>query len=104
MSINNPFMSELTGHLEIYARNRGYTLMVCNSSYDYDLQKEVFDKLGKGETIDLTKLDLNAFELCHTAMMWSGDHYRSMEQGWQKGFNKMLKLIQASAREKRTFF
>ena len=44
-SLNNPFMSELTGHLEIYARNRGYTLMVCNSSYDYDLQKEVFSLL-----------------------------------------------------------
>ncbi len=68
------------------------------------LQKEVFDKLGKGETVDLTRLDLNAFELRHTAMMWSGDHYRSMEQGWQKGFNKMLKLIKASSREKRAFF
>ena len=44
-SLNNPFMSELTGHLEIYARNRGYTLMVCNSSYDYDLEKEVFSLL-----------------------------------------------------------
>ena len=68
------------------------------------LQKEVFDKLGKGETIDLTKLDLNAFDLCHTALSWSGDHYAGMERSWQKGFNKMLKLIQASAREKRAFF
>ena len=41
-SLNNPFMSELTAHLEIYARNRGYNLMVCNSSYDHDLEKEVF--------------------------------------------------------------
>ena len=45
-SLNNPFMSELTGHLEIYARKRGYTLMVCNSSYDYDLEKEVFSLLA----------------------------------------------------------
>ncbi|MBQ5950912.1 MAG: LacI family DNA-binding transcriptional regulator [Lachnospiraceae bacterium] len=41
-SLNNPFMSELTGQLEIYARNRGYNLMVCCSSYDHDLEKEVF--------------------------------------------------------------
>jgi hypothetical protein len=68
------------------------------------LQTEVFDRLRRGETIDLTKLDLNAFDLCHTAMAWSEDHYRGMEQGWQKGFNKMLKLIQASPREKRAFF
>ena len=44
-SLNNPFMSELTAHLEIYARTRGYNLMVCNSSYDYDLEKEVFSLL-----------------------------------------------------------
>lgn len=41
-SLDNPFMSELTTHLEIYARRCGYTLMVCNSSYDTDLEKEVF--------------------------------------------------------------
>lgn len=44
-SMNNPFMSELTAHLEIYARKRGYNLMVCNSSYDHDLEKEVFTLL-----------------------------------------------------------
>ena len=44
-SLNNPFMSELTADLEIYARNRGYNLMVCNSSYDHDLELEVFSLL-----------------------------------------------------------
>lgn len=44
-SINNPFMSEMTAHLEIYARKRGYNLMVCNSSYDHDLEKQVFSLL-----------------------------------------------------------
>ncbi len=41
-SIDNPFMSEMTAHLEIYARKCGYNLMVCNSSYNLDLEKEVF--------------------------------------------------------------
>ena len=44
-SLNNPFMSELTADLEIYARNRGYNLMVCNSSYDHDLEMEVVSLL-----------------------------------------------------------
>ena len=44
-SIDNPFMSELTTHIEIYARKRGYNLMVCNSSYDPELEKQVFSLL-----------------------------------------------------------
>jgi len=44
-SIDNPFMSELTTHLEIYSRRCGYNLMVCNSSYDPELEKEVFSVL-----------------------------------------------------------
>ena len=44
-SIDNPFMSEMTAHLEIYARKCGYNLMVCNSSYDRELEKEVFSLL-----------------------------------------------------------
>ena len=41
-SIDNPFMSELTVHLEIYARELGYNLMVCNSSYNQKLKRDVF--------------------------------------------------------------
>ena len=41
-SIDNPFMSELTVHLEIYARKRGYNLMVCNSSYNQKQERDVF--------------------------------------------------------------
>lgn len=44
-SVDNPFMSELTAHLEIYSRRCGYNLMVCNSSYDPELEKEVFSVL-----------------------------------------------------------
>ena len=50
-SIDNPFMSEMTAHLEIYARQCGYNLMVCNSSYDLGLEKEVFSLL-MGRKVD----------------------------------------------------
>lgn len=44
-SINNPFMSELIEEIEITARERGYNLMVCNSSYDAELEKRQFSLL-----------------------------------------------------------
>ena len=44
-SINNPFMSELIEAIEIAARDRGYNLMVCNSSYDLELEKHQFSLL-----------------------------------------------------------
>ncbi len=50
-SIDNPYMSEMTAHLEIYARQCGYNLMVCNSSYDRELEKEVFSLL-MGRKVD----------------------------------------------------
>lgn len=50
-SIDNPFMSEMTAHLEIYARQCDYNLMVCNSSYNLDLEKEVFSLL-MGRKVD----------------------------------------------------
>ena len=44
-SINNPFMSELIEAIEIAAREKGYNLMVCNSSYDLELEKRQFSLL-----------------------------------------------------------
>ena len=44
-SINNPFMSELIEAIEITARENGYNLMVCNSSYDFELEKRQFSLL-----------------------------------------------------------
>ena len=44
-SINNPFMSELIEALEISAREKGFSLMVCNSSYDLELEKRQFSLL-----------------------------------------------------------
>ncbi len=44
-SINNPFMSELIESIEISAREQGYSLMVCNSSYDLQLEKRQYSLL-----------------------------------------------------------
>lgn len=44
-SINNPFMSELIEEIEITAREHGYNLMVCNSSYNVELEKRQFSLL-----------------------------------------------------------
>lgn len=50
-SINNPFMSELAYHIEVRARELGYNLMLCNSSHELELEREVF-KLLMGRQVD----------------------------------------------------
>ncbi|HPK15967.1 MAG: HTH-type transcriptional regulator DegA [Firmicutes bacterium ADurb.Bin248] len=44
-NIDNPFMSELAYHIEIRAREQGYNLMLCNSSHDLELERQVFTLL-----------------------------------------------------------
>lgn len=44
-NIDNPFMSELAYHIEMRARERGYNLMLCNSSHDLDIERDVFELL-----------------------------------------------------------
>ncbi len=43
--IDNPFMSELTNYIEVFARERGYNLMLCNSSYDLEQERAAFELL-----------------------------------------------------------
>lgn len=40
--INNPFMAEIAFHVERVARERGYHLMLCNSSSDLDQEEESY--------------------------------------------------------------
>lgn len=44
-NIDNPFMSEIAYYIEIRAREQGYNLMLCNSSHDLDLERQVFTLL-----------------------------------------------------------
>ena len=72
-SINNPFMSELIEAVETSAREKGFNLMVCNSSYDPYLEKRQFALLlgrrvdgiivipagsGTAETLGAMKTDI----------------------------------------------
>lgn len=41
-SIDNPFMSELANHIERTAREKGYSLMLSNSSGDHAREREAF--------------------------------------------------------------
>ena len=44
-SINNSFMSELADSIEVKTREAGYNLMVCNTSYDPEQEKQAFELL-----------------------------------------------------------
>ena len=50
-SIDNPFMSELAHHIELRVRELGYSLVLCNSSNDVELEKHAF-KLLLGRQAD----------------------------------------------------
>lgn len=44
-SISNPYMSEMTDAIETCLRERGYNLMVCNSSRDIKLERDTYELL-----------------------------------------------------------
>ena len=70
---------------------------------DY-LQKEVFDRLSAGEVINLSAIDLNAFELGHVTPEWYERHFDFSVRAWQKGLNRAFKLVPPAAKDKRAFF
>lgn len=45
-NVDNPFMSELAFHIEFCARKHGYSLMLCNSSHEVELEREAFALLA----------------------------------------------------------
>ncbi|MBQ7247455.1 MAG: LacI family DNA-binding transcriptional regulator [Lachnospiraceae bacterium] len=50
-SVNNPFMSELAYHIDRQARARGYNIILCNSSRDTEMERELFE-LMLGRQVD----------------------------------------------------
>ena len=44
-TMNNPFMSEMSNFVEQKARESGYNLMVCTSSYDANNERKAFELL-----------------------------------------------------------
>lgn len=58
--------------------------------YSEHLQKEVFDKLKQGETVDLKALDWDAIQFCHVTPEWYEQRYREAERAWAKGLCSLL--------------
>lgn len=44
-NVDNPFMSEIAYHIECDAREKDYTIMLCNSSYDLAVEERAFTLL-----------------------------------------------------------
>lgn len=44
-SIDNPFMAEMAYHIESIAREKDYSIMLCNSSYDLETEEKAFTLL-----------------------------------------------------------
>ena len=68
------------------------------------LQREVFDRLQDGEDVDLSLLDLNAFDLCHVTPEYAPSHFQRILISWEECLNKSFKLLPAVSRSERSFF
>lgn len=64
--------------------------IIARAEYSEYLQKEVFDKLKQGETVDLKALDWDAIQLCHVTPEWYEQRYRAAERDWAKGLCSLL--------------
>lgn len=49
--VNNPFMSELSYHIDRQSRARGYNIILCNSNRDMEQERELFE-LMLGRQVD----------------------------------------------------
>jgi len=70
---------------------------------DY-LQKQVFDKLAAGETVDLTTLDWNAFDLRHVTPEGYVEQYEDEHKDWVMGANWLLRKSPAVCLNQKVFF
>lgn len=75
-----------------------------NPEHSEYLQREVFDKLQDGEEVDLSLLDLGAFDLGHVTPEAAPSHFQQMLISWEEYLNKSLKLLPAVSRVERSFF
>ncbi|MDR0841784.1 MAG: LacI family transcriptional regulator [Christensenellaceae bacterium] len=87
--VNNPFMSELAYYIEMYARERGYTLMLCNSAHDIDFEKKVFELL-LGRQVDgliIAPSDSNSYQhlkpyLSKVPTVFVGENLRDLPESY----------------------
>lgn len=88
-SINNPFMSEIAYHVEEYARAKGYSLMLVNSSGDLDQEEEAY-KLLVGRQVDgiiLVPTSMHSYErltpyLKHVPTIFVSENLRDAEESY----------------------
>lgn len=77
------------------------TISGVHSEY---LQREVFDKLKRGESVDLMALDWNAFDMCHVTPQGYDERYESNNRSWLRGLNRHFRRAEAVSLLRRNFF
>ena len=88
-SVNNPFMSELAYHIDRQARARGYNIILCNSSRDPELERELFE-LMIGRQVDgilLSPAGMESYEklypyLSRIPTVFIGENLREMPESY----------------------
>ena len=66
--------------------------------------QEVFDTLAREGELDFTKIDWNAFDLCHVTPPGYENIYTHTNSGWIKGFIEFCRKTPTAQLHQRTFF
>lgn len=72
--------------------------------YSEYLQREVFDRLSRGEEVDLSKLDWDAFSLYHVTPEWYPGLFERAEERLIKGMCRLLHKIAPAIQTEQKFF
>ena len=79
-------------------------ILPAGPEYSEYLQKEVFDPLIRGETIDLANLDWNAFALRHVLIEYLYDDYAKVERDLLQRTRQLLRHAEPAWRLERKYF
>lgn len=79
-------------------------ILSASPEYSEYLQKEVFDPLIRGETIDLANLDWNAIAPCYVTIRYLREEHEGMEHGLIKRTKQLLQQTVPSRPLERKFF
>lgn len=66
--------------------------------------QELLDTFEREGKLDLTKIDLNAFELRHVTPLGYESIYNNVSDGWIKGFIRFCRKTPSLRLQQRSFF
>ena len=80
------------------------SVSVERQTYSSYLRENVFDLFRQGETVDLTKLDFDAFSFSDVTPDFFHTIAAQNDGGWAQSFNRFVKRVPAVSQDEAAFF